>query len=148
MNKRDISIEIYNAKPLSFVLNNESDFEGDLNPDNTNLELNSKIKIDNENSTIIIEIDLNVVLKTNEESLFRIKSLFEYGVSNLTDVLLEGEKGYILELGFSRKLLNISIGGTRGMLSVYLQPTQHKGFTLPIANIPDSFFPKEKKNIQ
>lgn len=143
MKNRDISIQIYNAKPLSFIINSESNFEGDLKSEKFDLELLSEIGIDKENSSVSIKIDLNVVLRNNKESLFSIKSFFEFGVTNLIDVLIEREDGHILDSGFARKLLNISIGGTRGMLSVYLLSTQYEDFTLPIANIPDDFFPKK-----
>lgn len=143
MNNKDISIKIYNAKPLSFIVNSDSDFGGDLKSEKFNLELLSEIGIDKEKSSVSIKIDLDVVLRSNKESLFRIKSFFEFGVTNLVDVLIESENGLILDSGFARKLLNISIGGTRGMLSVYLSSTHYKDFTLPIANIPDNFFPKK-----
>ena len=143
MKKSDISIEIYNAKPLSFQVNNDSDFEGDLKSEYINLVLNTEFKIDETNSTVAIKVDLAVVLKENDEELFSLISFFEFGVFDLKDVLIERNGINVLESSFARKLLNISIGGSRGMLSVYLSSTQYNDFTLPIANIPDDVFEDE-----
>jgi hypothetical protein len=140
MKKPNISIEIFNAKALSFQVNNKNSFEGDLKFENINLVLNSEFQIDEKNSAVGIKIDLTVILKENEEDLFSLSSFFEFGVYDLKDVLVKRDKKNVLDSNFARKLLNIAIGGSRGMLSVYLSSTQYKGFTLPIANIPDDFF--------
>lgn len=143
MKKTDISIEIHNAKPLSFQVNNDNISEGDLKFENINLALNSEFQIDEKNSAVAIKIDLKVILKENEEDLFSLISFFEFGVYDIKDVLIKRNEKNVLDSSFARKLLNISIGGSRGMLSVYLSSTQYKGFTLPIANIPDDFFEDE-----
>ncbi|GGD14879.1 hypothetical protein [Hyunsoonleella pacifica] len=140
MKKSDISIEIFNAKALSFQVNNDNVFEGDLKFENINIALNSEFQIDEKNSAVGVKIDLTVILKENEKDLFGLSSFFEFGVYDLKDVLIKKDKNNILDSKFARKLLNIAIGGSRGMLSVYLSSTQYKGFTLPIANIPDDFF--------
>ncbi len=140
MKKSDISIEIYNAKPLSFQVNNDNIFEGDLKFENINLALNTEFQIDEKNSAVGIKVDLTVILKENEKDLFSLISFFEFGVFDIKDVLIKRKEKNVLDSSFARKLLNIAIGGSRGMLSVYLSSTQYKGFTLPIANIPDDFF--------
>lgn len=140
MKKSDISVEIYNAKPLSFQVNSETDYTGDLNFENINLSLTTEFRIDEKNSTIAIKVDLAVLPKKNKDNLFSLSSFFEFGVSELKDVLIEKNKKNVLEADFARKLLNISIGGTRGMLSVYLSSTEYSDFVLPIANIPEDFF--------
>lgn len=143
MKKSDVSIEIYNAKPLSFQVNSENNFEGDLKFENINLALHTEFQIDKKNSTVAVKIDLTVVLKKNEEDLFSLTSFFEFGVFDIENVLIKKNEDNVLDSSFARKLLNISIGGSRGMLSVYLSSTQYKDFTLPIANIPDDFFKKD-----
>jgi len=143
MKNSDISIEIYNAKPISFQVNSENNFKGELNLDNISLVLNTEFQVDKKNSMVAIKIDIAVLLKKNKENLFSLISFFEFGVFDLKDVLIKKDGSNVLESSFVRKLLNISIGGTRGMLSVYLSSTQYSDFTLPIANIPDDFFEKE-----
>jgi len=140
MKQSGISIEIYHAKPLSFQVNSENNFDVDLELESVNLELSSEFQIDEKNSAVAIKIDLTVILKENNEHLFNLISFFEFGVFDIKDVLIKKGKNNILDSNFARKLLNISIGGSRGMLSVYLSSTQYKDFTLPIANIPDDFF--------
>jgi len=140
MKNKDISIEIYTAKPINFQVNSENSFDGELNLDNVNLSLNAEFRLDETNSTVAISINLDVLLKENDENLFSLKSFFEFGVFDLKDVIIERKKKKVLEAEFARKLLNISIGGSRGMLSVYLSSTKYSKFTLPIANIPDDFF--------
>tara|TARA_R110002012_G_C11642099_1_gene610753 strand:- start:679 stop:1110 length:432 start_codon:yes stop_codon:yes gene_type:complete len=140
MENSNISVEIYNAKPLSFQVNSEVEFNGEINLKNINLSLITEFQIDEESSTVAIKVDLAVLLKSNGENLFSLTSFFEFGIFDLKDVLIERSGRNILESNFARKLLNISIGGTRGMLSVYLSSTEYKDFTLPIANIPDDFF--------
>ncbi len=140
MKNKDISIEIYTAKPINFQVNSENNFDGELNLDNVNLSLNAEFRLDETNSTVAISINLDVLLKENDENLFNLKSFFEFGVFELKDVIIKRKQKKVLEAEFARKLLNISIGGSRGMLSVYLSSTQYSKFTLPIANIPDDFF--------
>ncbi|MBD0777175.1 hypothetical protein HPE56_05150 [Maribacter sp. ANRC-HE7] len=141
MKKSDVSIEIYNAKPLSFQVNSENEFEGDLKFENINLALKTEFQVDRKNSAVAVKIDLTVVLKENDEDLFSLVSFFEFGVFKLEDVLTnKKDKESDLDSSFARKLLNIAIGGSRGMLSVYLSSTQYNDFTLPIANIPDDYF--------
>ena len=143
MKKSDVSIKIYNAKPLSFKVNNESDFEDEIKLEKISLSLTTEFKLDEKHSAVAIKLDINVLLKENKENLFSLVSFFEFGVFDLKDVLIEKNERKILEPIFARKLLNISIGGSRGMFSVYLSSTKYSDFVLPIANIPDDFFEEE-----
>jgi hypothetical protein len=140
MKNKDISIEIYTAKSINFQVNSENNFDSELNLENVNLSLNAEFRLDESNSTVAISINLDVLLKESDQNLFSLKSFFEFGVFDLKDVLIERKQKKVLEPEFARKLLNISIGGSRGMLSVYLSSTPYSKFTLPIANIPDDFF--------
>jgi hypothetical protein len=140
MKNKDISIEIYTAKAINFHVNSENNFDSELNLENVNLSLNAEFRLDESNSTVAISINLDVLLKESDQNLFSLKSFFEFGVFDLKDVLIERKQKKVLEPEFARKLLNISIGGSRGMLSVYLSSTPYSKFTLPIANIPDDFF--------
>lgn len=138
MKNLDIQVEIYSAKPISFQINEKNKHK--FNPDKTSLILSPEFQIDEIKSVVALKIDLEVLSKTNDENFFSLTSLFEFGVFNLNDALISEEKELILKHSFARRLINIAIGGTRGMLSVYLSSTKYENFTLPIANIPDDFF--------
>jgi hypothetical protein len=131
---------VFNATPLTFQVNNENDFVGELTVDKVTLALKTEFRIDESNSIIGVKIDLHVMLKIDESDLFSLVSLFEFEVSDLKAVLVQNEDNKMVQSQYARKLLNIAIGGSRGMLAVYLTPTKYNHFTLPIANIPKDFF--------
>jgi preprotein translocase subunit SecB len=138
--KSEIRVEIYNAKPLLFKVHRDEEVKEGLTVDNVSLELNVEFQVDQKESIVAVKLNIEVQLKKNNENLFELISLFEFGVFNLQDVLVEKKEDFFLKTEFARKLLNICIGGSRGMLSVLLSSTPYHNFTLPIANISDDLF--------
>ncbi len=135
-----IGIEIYQAIPVSFQVNTDHDFDGKMNIEDLDILMDSEFGMNTEESKVGVRITVRVTSNEDNVELFELTAFYEFGVFDLKDVIvLKGDKER-LESEFARKLLNISIGGTRGMLSIYLASTPYKDFTLPIANLPDELF--------
>ena len=104
MENSNISVEIYNAKPLSFQVNSEVEFNGEINLKNINLSLITEFQIDEESSTVAIKVDLAVLLKSNGENLFSLTSFFEFGIFGNKAII-----GIFLFIALSTNFSNLSI---------------------------------------
>ncbi len=135
-----VGIEIYQAKPISFQVNTERDFNENLNIEDLNILMQAEFGINSKDAKVGVEIKVRVTTIKDDIQLFELLSFFEFGVFELSDVVAVKGGKERLDSEFARKLLNIGIGGTRGMLSIYLASTPYKQFTLPIANLPDELF--------
>lgn len=136
MKDNQIGIEIIKSVPLSFSYESESIDPDILQRDDHDILLSSEFGIDKKNSQVGVRISIKLISKKGEE-IFEITSLFHFFVPNLETIILDVDGNDRLDPSIARKFLNISIGGTRGMLSVHLLSTPYKGFTLPIATISD-----------
>jgi len=83
-----------------------------------------------------VELDIEVLHKDHKQkkALFGIKSTTVFNIPEFSKIVNKKDE-VIAPEEFTRKLLNISIGGLRGMLSVYLNNTELNHITLPLFDL-------------
>ena len=142
MNKTSVqvNIELLKAKPISFQINKDIEIESDIKISDFEISMNIGVRVDEKKSNVGIKAKVEVFEKNSDIMCFILETLYEFNVSDLDKVTIEKGNKIVLKPEFAKKLFNISIGGTRGMLVAFLSNTQFEEFVLPIANIPDSMF--------
>lgn len=136
-NKNALELEIYQATPISFML-----FPFSENIDLSKLEVSMVygFKIEVKDESVELNITVEVLDAENRNILLELTALFGFRVFDVKDVVHIENGTERLESKFARKLLNIAVGGIRGMLAVYLSSTEHKDFVLPLVNLPSDIY--------
>jgi hypothetical protein len=138
--KTMIGIEIYQATPLTFEVNTDYDFNEESDIKDLNILMDSEFEMNIEESKVGIKITITASSVKDNVQIFELVAFYEFGVFDLKDVIVLKSDKERLESEFAKKILNIAIGGMRGMLSIYLKSTPYKDFILPVANLPDELF--------
>jgi len=136
---KTIRVEIIESKPNGFYI---QDLEKIESKKITTKDLEYRINVITSTNTkdklIKIELELDAFLiKSNKEessSIFGIKSTTVFRTPDFNKIVGENEK-IIGPDDFTKKLLNISIGGIRGMLSANLINTELNHVTLPLLDL-------------
>jgi hypothetical protein len=135
-----VKLEIVNIKLLSFHSNKDFISVEDFKRDELDVRLVSEFRINQEQSIVTLKLSVSVSPIDKESTFFELECEYEFEVHDIVNVL-SGEKDKArLDKDFLRKLLNISIGGVRGMLTIYLESTPFKDFVLPYTNLPDNLY--------
>jgi len=132
-----IRVEIVNTRPYGFYIH---DLEGKDNLTKDDVEFGLMMKIGHNIEKQVVKIDLEIDCYYNAENSKKKEELFGIKSSNIFRVIdfdkLLNEKGEFSPVeDFIRKLLNICIGGVRGMLSVNLSNTRLNDFPLPLIDL-------------
>ncbi|GEM_PF-3029363 len=132
-----IRVEIISTQPYGFYIHDLED-RGNLTKDDVEFGLIMKIGHNIEEQVVKIDLESDCYYKTEnskkKEEIFGIKSSTVFKVIDFDKLL--NEKGEFSPADdFIRKLLNICIGGIRGMLSVNLSNTKLNDFPLPLIDL-------------
>ncbi|MEW4923420.1 hypothetical protein [Algibacter sp. 2305UL17-15] len=137
--KKTIRVEIIESKPNGFYI---VDLDK-INPDEiTTKDLEYRINIitgtNKEDKLIKIDLELDAFLinssNSNKQELFGIKSATIFRTPDFDKVINEDVK-VLAPDDFTKKLLNICIGGIRGMLAVNLVNTELSHITIPLLDL-------------
>jgi len=132
-----IRVEIVNIRPSNFYINDLED-KSSLKKDDVEFGLIMRIGHNIEEKLVKIEMENNCFYKKHnskkKEDIFGIKSDTQFKVIDF-DKLLNEKGEFSPPDEFIIKLLNISIGGIRGMLSVYLSNTKLSDIPLPLIDL-------------
>lgn len=134
---KGIKIEVIDSKASNFFIQDieEIDFSK-VKLKDLDFHLHVVTATHRDNKFFKVELEIEVMHKDlkNEKGLFGIKSTTVFRVPEFSRIV--NKKGEIIAPEeFSRKMLNISIGGLRGMLSVYLNNTELNHITLPLFDL-------------
>lgn len=142
-NDSTIRVEILDTKPNGFYLQDSSiDFEN-LNTEDIDFRLNITTATHKEDELIKVILELDAFLKEREnddQTIFGINSETVFRTPDFKDIT--DDKGEnIVSKRFTIKLMNICIGGIRGMLAASLINTDLNQITLPLFDLSsiDSF---------
>ncbi|WP_396637769.1 hypothetical protein [Maribacter sp. R77961] len=146
---KTIRVEIIESIPSSFFI---QDLEKIDTSKITTKDLEYQLKIitslNSDEKLIKIDLELDAYLlkkgKSEEESLFGIKSHTIFRTPDFNKIVGKDEKLSAPD-DFIRKLLNICIGGIRGMLSTKLTITELSNVTLPLLDLSSIKEVKEHK---
>ncbi|WP_157972885.1 hypothetical protein [Aureibaculum luteum] len=133
----EIRVEIISVRPYGFYMH---DFESkdNLTKDGVEFGLVMKIGHNIEKQLVTIDIENDCYYKAQnskkKENIFGIKSSTLFRVIDF-DKLLNEKGEFSPPEDFIRKLLNICIGGIRGMISIKLMNTQMNDITFPLVDL-------------
>lgn len=137
--KKTIRVEIIDSKPSSFyILDLDKIDSKKVTLKDLDFRLNVMISTNTKAKLIKIELELDAFLKKKDtldgQSLFGIKSITIFGTPDFNKIV--DKRGEITApKEFVKKLLNICIGGIRGMLSANLINTDLNHITLPLLDL-------------
>lgn len=130
-----ISVEIITSKPSNFSINIPENIDPKLlTPADLDFRLDVNVSASDKKDAVKVDIELNTHLqKDGDESILGLTSTTIFSVPDYE----KAEKEYPISSpnDFTRKLLNICIGGLRGALSVYLLNTELNHITLPLFDL-------------
>jgi hypothetical protein len=138
-----IRVEILDTKPNGFYLQDSSLDLANLKTGDIDFRLNITTSTHKKNKLIKIILELNAFLKEREnddQGIFGINSETVFRTPDFKNIM--DDKGEnIVSKKFAIKLMNICIGGIRGMLSSNLVNTDLNQITLPLFDLGsiDSF---------
>jgi len=137
--KEIIRVEIIDSKPNGFYIRDLDTLElKSLEIKDLEFRLNVSTLTNNEEKSLKIELELDGFLINNgvveNDGIFGIKSSTVFRTPEYNTIVdskgnIKGPKGFIT------KLLNICIGGIRGMLAVNLVNTALSNITLPLLDV-------------
>lgn len=129
---KDIRLQIISSKSEKFYNQdlNEISTEG---LDQNNIKFNVAIRIASNIKTkqLQVEVEIDATLKEDGRALFGIIAKSIYFSPDINK-LVNKNNALIAPEEFMRKIINISIGGARGMLAVHLSKTDLSHITLPL----------------
>lgn len=138
-NNKEIRVEIIDTKPSGFFIQDLEKINiENIKANDLEFGLNISMSTKDEDQLIRIDIEINSYLKNNkekEEALFGIKSLTVFRTPDFDKVIGKKYEKIDPTKDFILKLLNISIGGTRGMLATKLLETKLNHITLPLLDL-------------
>ena len=134
--EQNIRFRILNIKKLSSFENNLFDF-GLTEKDIVSGKLKITVQLNIDDRQNIIEIRIGIifyVLKNEKEiELFGGNTLHTFEVKNFSTYLKKGnDNKYVLQDDLLLAMLNISIGGTRGILSVSKTNHAYRNIFVPV----------------
>lgn len=135
--KNALELEIHKATPISFKLNS---FNEIIDLSKLEVSMVYAFKIEMKDESVELNITVEVLDVENHNFLLELTALFGFRVYDVQGVLQVENGTERLDKKFARKLLNIAVGGIRGMLAVYLSSTEQKDFVLPLVNLPDNIY--------
>lgn len=128
--KNEVRVNIIKSTPSNFFLNSVETNPEDIHE--KDLEFNLKLKLSSSETENKIRVNLTLIATLKEDAdreLFGITSESDFEVLELESMKPD------IPQEFTRKLLNISIGGLRGMLAVYLLNTKFNHVTIPLFDL-------------
>ncbi len=136
---KTIRVEIMESKPSGFFIQDLEKIDvSKLTTKDLEYQLKITTSTNREKKLIKIDLELDSFLlvdgKSSEESIFGIKSHTIFRTPDFNKIVDENEKLSAPD-DFVRKLLNICIGGIRGMLSTKLMITELHNVTLPLLDL-------------
>jgi hypothetical protein len=136
---KTIRVEILESTPNSFYIQDLDKIEPKkITTKDIEYKLNIITSTNKKEELIKIELELDAFLIKDETkgnpSIFGIKSSTVFRTPDFKNIINE-ELEVSAPDNFTKKLLNISIGGIRGMLSVNLTNTELNHITLPLLDL-------------
>ncbi len=136
--KKIIRVEILNSTPSNFYIKEEyNSKKKKVNPEYLQYRLNVQYTAEKKKKLFILELKLDAFLKDQEiteKGIFGIKNISTFKVKDYDKIIDEDDK-LIAPEKFIKKLLNICIGGVRGMLATNLINTELSHITLPLFDL-------------
>ncbi len=136
--KKIIRVEITESTPSDFYIAHLEDFETkDLDSEDFQYRLNVQYSTQNAKKLFRLELKLDAFFKNediSESGVFGITSNSVFKVKDF-DKIVDKNDELIAPEKFIKKLLNICIGGVRGMLSSNLIGTNLSHITLPLFDL-------------
>lgn len=142
-NDSTIRVEILDTKPNGFYLQDSPIDFANLNTEDIDFRLNITTATNKEDELIKVILELDAFLKEREnddQTLFGINSETVFRTPDFKDIT-DNKGENIVSKNFTIKLMNICIGGIRGMLAANLINTDLNQITLPLFDLGsiDSF---------
>lgn len=136
-NKNTLELEIFKATPINFKLNSITET---LDLSKVHVSMLYEFKIEVKDESVELNITVEVIDEENQNALLELTAIFGFRIYDVQSVLQIENGTERLDTKFARKLLNIAVGGMRGMLAVYLSSTEHRDFVLPLVDLPDNIY--------
>ena len=130
--KETIRLQILKSESNGFELSDISkDDISKLQQKDLNFNVTIHIASNLKKKQLKLETVIEASQKSNQKLLFKIKATSIFHSPDIRTVINENN-AIIAPEDFMRKIINISIGGARGMLAVHLADTKLKHITLPL----------------
>jgi|SRR5690606_17605609 len=136
-----INLEILKSGVVDFEIKSLQEFGlKKISGNQVAYDLDMNVKVDEEKKLIAVFSDLyayhkeDLKKKKNRRDFYKLSSINEFQVPNFSKLL--NEKGEFQPPDeFVRKIMNISIGGLRGMLAILLTSSDYEEIVLPLFDL-------------
>ncbi|WP_151888891.1 hypothetical protein [Flagellimonas hadalis] len=137
--KKSIKVQIIECTPSGFYIQDLDKIEpSEIEQRDLEFRLNivSSTNIDEKLIKVELELDSYLIIdgEADTQGLFGIKSTSIFKTPEIDDIVNDDGKVTAPD-EFMKKLLNISIGGIRGMLAAKLVNTEMRHITLPLLDL-------------
>ena len=131
----EIRLQIVSNEREKFYLEDLEEFDlKNLGQDDIEFTVEIGIATNLESEHLKVYVEIDVTEKNSKKALFGIKSGTVFYSPDYNKLVDKNEK-IVAPEDFLRKLMNISIGGTRGMLAILLTNSGLSHLTLPLLDL-------------
>lgn len=131
----EIRLQIISTEREKFYLEDLEELDGEnIGQDDIEFSVEISLTSNLESESIKVDLIIDVIEKTTKKALFGISTGTVF-YSPDYHKLVDKNDNIIAPEDFLRKLMNISIGGTRGMLAILLTDSDLSHLTLPLIDL-------------
>lgn len=131
----EIRLQIVSTEKEKFYLVDLENLDAEnIGQDDIEFSIEIGIASNLESEHLKVEIEVHVTEKESKKALFGISTGTIFYSPDF-DKLVDSKNNIIAPEDFMRKLMNISIGGTRGMLAILLTDSGLSHLTLPLIDL-------------